>query len=607
MMLLVAIVTGAQAQETLFSWTSKTGLSNADISAGTYTFTTASPGDYLATLSGGTVEMVVPSNGNMRIRNSELAYNSNNSYFKITLSQALAAGDQILVNSSGNTNNLYFMASQGRPSSDSNADAMIVQGTAYELASSNALVGQTEFYVYRKSSTTEVGTFTITRPAASDDPKITASDASVKATESGVAATTTIDVTGTNLTGSTLTATLSPAVTGLSVSLDTDEISDGSITATATLSYTATENAKGTTTLTISDGTTSKEVTVSYQAKVVSTPLATISEATTWNFSTDVTYSGSGDYQFTGDDLTTEFVYTDLDLTFADTFNSDALAFTGEYPFRSSSKKYAQNGTLHFKTSVPGTITVKFSDTGTSASSTAVKRYLVVNGETTEYWTSRENNGDEPYDAQLNVTTDEIAVAAGDVTIAGTGALIYSIITFTPATTETITIPADEVATYVTQNALDFSSQNGAFKAYTVTAVSNTSATTAEVTVVPAGTALLLKGAEGSYDVEIATSAEPVTNLLKASNGTVTGGDDIFAYSKTNKKFMKVATTVTIPAGKAYLQADLQTESLDIDFEQATAVESVAEANAEAVAPVKVIKNGKLYIGNFNVAGQQVK
>ena len=204
--------------------------------------------------------------------------------------------------------------------------------------------------------------------------------------------------------------------------------------------------------------------------------------------------------------------------------------------------------------------------------------------------------------------TIEDVTAETTITIAGTGNSVYPVaIQFNIPTTETITIPADEVATYVTQNALDFSSQNGAFKAYTVTAVSNTSATTAEATVVPAGTALLLKGAEGSYDVEIATSAEPVTNLLKASNGTVTGGDDIFAYSKTNKKFMKVATTVTIPAGKAYLQADLQTESLDIDFEQATAVEAVAEANAEATAPVQVIKNGKLYIGNFNVAGQQVK
>ena len=38
-----------------------------------------------------------------------------------------------------------------------------------------------------------------------------------------------------------------------------------------------------------------------------------------------------------------------------------------------------------------------------------------------------------------------------------------------------------------------------------------------------------------------------------------------------------------------------------------TAVEAVAEAKAEAPKVIKVIKNGKLYIGNYNVAGQQVK
>ena len=163
--------------------------------------------------------------------------------------------------------------------------------------------------------------------------------------------------------------------------------------------------------------------------------LTVISEATTWDFSSDVTLSSdySGDLKYTGDDKNTEHIYANIEeLSFAETFKSDALAFKGEYPFRSNSKKFAQNGTLHFKTSVAGKIVVKFSDTGSSASATAVKRYLVVNGEQTTYWASRENNGDEPYAAQLNVTTDEIAVPAGDVTIAGSSAIIVSYVAFTP-------------------------------------------------------------------------------------------------------------------------------------------------------------------------------
>ena len=48
-------------------------------------------------------------------------------------------------------------------------------------------------------------------------------------------------------------------------------------------------------------------------------------------------------------------------------------------------------------------------------------------------------------------------------------------------------------------------------------------------------------------------------------------------------------------------------DALDVDFEgEATGVNGVAEAKAE-VAPVKVIKNGQLFIGNYTVAGARVK
>ena len=172
---------------------------------------------------------------------------------------------------------------------------------------------------------------------------------------------------------------------------------------------------------------------------------------------------------------------------------------------------------------------------------------------------------------------------------------------------ETITTDND-VATYVTKQALDFT-EVSELTAYLITSVNDakTSVATEVATVVPANTPLLVKGSTSSIPV-VPTDGSTVTTLLKASTGDgVQGADNIFAYSKTNKKFMKVATSVTIPAGKCYLQIDGVTNALDIDFEQATAVEAIAEANAEAAAPVKVIKNGKLYIGNFNVAGQQVK
>ena len=213
----------------------------------------------------------------------------------------------------------------------------------------------------------------------------------------------------------------------------------------------------------------------------------------------------------------------------------------------------------------------------------------------------------------LNETAPNLVIVEAAAGTNGDGGFSAYAIEAAAATTEAIEIPTDGVLTYVTQNALDFSSQNGAFKAYVPTGVNakKTYVITEEVTAVPAGTALLLKGAAGIYNVNIVASAEePEANIFQVSNGSVTGGDNIFAYSKTNKKFQKVANTVAIPSGKCYLVIEgVGQNALDIAFEgEATAVEAIAEANeADAAAPVKVIKNGKLYIGNFNVAGQQVK
>ena len=172
--------------------------------------------------------------------------------------------------------------------------------------------------------------------------------------------------------------------------------------------------------------------------------LAVISEATTWDFSKLTMNTSSANYNTNDEgiklsDTTTptsseDVVYADrdgADFTIGDGFNGAALSFKGQYPIRKN--KYAQNGTLHFKTSVAGKVKVNFSDTGSKASATAVKRYLVVNGVQTEYWSSRENNGSEPYAAQLNVESGEIDVPAGDVTISGTSAIQVTKVVFTPA------------------------------------------------------------------------------------------------------------------------------------------------------------------------------
>ena len=171
------------------------------------------------------------------------------------------------------------------------------------------------------------------------------------------------------------------------------------------------------------------------------TVLQAVSDSTTWDFSKITANTANALYVKEGIQLTDESTpskndeviyadYTEDFMTIGEEFNKAAIAFKGEYPIRKN--QYCQAGTLHFKAAVAGTIVVKFSDTGSSASASAVKRYLVVNGVQTEYWTSRENNGETPYDAQLNVVSGKIAVPAGDVTITGSSAITMYYVTFVP-------------------------------------------------------------------------------------------------------------------------------------------------------------------------------
>ena len=463
-------------------------------------------------------------------------------------------------------------------------------------------------------STKQVCFIAIVTCKGSDEPAISAaSSASINATESGVEVTEDIAVTGANLTGNTLTATLNPAVDGLSVTLGSNTITDGAISTTATLHYTATENAVGSTTLTLSDGTTSKDVTVNYTASVVTWELQTINSSRTWDFS-----KLTGGKQYSGDDLAVEHVYAGIEeIGYSDdSFDKTALAFTGEYPLREK-KGNAQNGTLRFNTSVPGYIVVKFSDTGTSASATAVKRYLVVNDVTTEYWTSREKTGEGAYDAQLDVTTGPLAVSAGDVTIKGTSALVYSKVEFVPAVSTTITSAG--WATLYTDKALDFSGVEG-LTAYTATCSEGVVAL-APVDNVPANTGVVLKGAEGNYNIPVIASSETAQGHLKGSATEATAynaftGFTLYVLTSVgaNVQFNPV-TSGSIAAGKAYLKVDGGTSSarpMEVVFadEILTGINE-AKSEIKAAKEGKFVVDGKLRIFSkgkmFNANGQLVK
>lgn len=444
----------------------------------------------------------------------------------------------------------------------------------------------------------------VTRPAPSSDPVISAANASIVATESGVEATQNIAVTGANLTGSTLTATLNPAVAGLSVTLDASTIAEGAISTNAVLHYVATENvAEGQTTLTLSDGTTSKDVTITYSALVSAYTLQSVSEAIKWDFSTL-----SGGIQYSDDDLNVERVYANIaEITCPASFDGTALAFTGEYPLRSG-KGIAQNGTLRFNTTVPGVVVVKFSDTGTSASDKAVKRYLVVNGETTEYWASRENNSTEaPYAAQLNVLSGPISVPAGDVTISGSSALVYQTLEFIPEGNQVqFNLGTNGWSTY--SDVTNFTASGATiYKA----AFNGTVVTLTEVpaaTVIKAGEGIILKGDQGDQVTitRTATTAAALADndLLGSGIGVSKAPEHTYVIATQQDEGEDAATTKfypykkdnAIPANKAYMifTPAQQGAPIRIVFAEETTTDiNSLEASEKAQ---KFFENGNLYI-----------
>ncbi len=447
------------------------------------------------------------------------------------------------------------------------------------------------------------------------EPNINSTPSSItlNATESGTPVNSSFTIKGSYLTPGNYNLTI-PSVSGLSVSPTSFTVAaDGTVNQVINVSYSSTENVpENVANITANVDGINLNVAVNYSASVIAWTLQTISSETIWDFS-----KVTGGVEYSGDDLTVEHVYANIaELTFDSSFDGTALAFTGRYPLRSG-KACAQDGTLHFKTSVPGTIIVKFSDTGTSKSTTAVKRYLVVNGNTTEYWTSRENNGTEnPYAAQLNVTTEGIAVPAGDVTITGTSALVMTYVKFTPVAATKINLNASGYATLSAYYPVEVS---GA-KAYTATLdFENSKITCAEITggQVPAGAGVLLYGdpnaevtltpiasaaALGSNDLKGTTKADGTLATKGSENYYVLSGDTFKKFTGdafgANKAYFEVAAGAS-PARLAIVFDDGTTGIKSVSNGQSTMNNEVYDLQGRRVAqPTKglYIVNGKKVI-----------
>ena len=201
-----------------------------------------------------------------------------------------------------------------------------------------------------------------------------------------------------------------------------------------------------------------------------------------------------------------------------------------------------------------------------------------------------------------------------DITITFDGLNVsYS---FVPAT-ETFTVGEAGWATAITHYAVDFTGVDG-LKAYTAT-VADDKVTLTEAGAVPAGTALVLKGATKA--VPVVESAEAVKNDLKGSNVyDFVINDDMYnqytfyglTVSGSTAKFAKLKKG-TIQPGKAYLQIENPSEGsareLSIVFEDGTTtgISAVAAENgAETVYNLQGQRVSKAQKGLFIVNGKKV-
>ena len=417
--------------------------------------------------------------------------------------------------------------------------------------------------------------------------------ASIKAKNSGVEVTEEIAVTGANLSGSTLTATLSPAVAGLSVTLGSSTITAGAISTTATLHYTQTVNASGSTTLTLSDGTTSKDVTVNYKSLVVPTELAAVSSSEPTTL--DLSMVESGLEAIAVEDGYVVLTDAGSEASFANKLAVSAIAGVG-VTWRGDA---VQGPLFKFKTTVPGYVTVKFSDVGSSG--TRANRYAKVNETLTDVYSTTSASGGV-------VTCSPIAVSAGEVIIKGqvqgdgdtytdNQIRVFQIV-FTP--TVSATIGSTGWATFVSDKALDFTGVTG-LKAYIVTGNSGTAITTTQMTgTVPANTPLLLEGATTAIPVAASSSTDVSANLLKAGTGADVTKEDgktkyVLSADGSTAVFKKInATAATVAAGKAYLEfsGDVPAPMLSMGGE---------------TTGINAIDNGQLTIDNvYDLQGRRV-
>ena len=349
---------------------------------------------------------------------------------------------------------------------------------------------------------------------------------------------------------------------------------------------------------------TDSDVASDTYTKIVLDSQTDVTGAVTWNWA-DVTNGATIDFGDPG-----VGILRNVDVLFSNISKygetavtglaaQSSLLMNGQRPYADANgSKHCQVNYLKFNTTVPGTVTVEYANTGNND-----PRTIKVNN----------TKGSKSSSANNSYQSETVAVAAGMVTIAGVqvsddAAKMLRIrkIIFTP--TEAIsTVSGQTFGTYVTAHDLDFSSVSSSISAYKITGVENGVIQTEALTQVPSGAPILIETASAGATVNVPFAASTpgaiTENKLKVgADGIVSDGDNyryVLAAQGGVTGFYKLTSATDVPANRAYLElTELEAAAAPsmiriIDEENsATNVENI-ESEDKAV---KFIENGRILI-----------
>ena len=434
------------------------------------------------------------------------------------------------------------------------------------------------------------------------------SSVNVKVTNVKANPTATFTLSGSNLAkGETVTLSLASSVAGLSVSPTSVTVGDdGSVNQEVTVSYESTDPVEASTVTlnaVCSTNEVSCEVAVNYSA--VFNTLTPISEKTTFelkNTGKNLDVVTSDEYVLLSD--------AGSEAPFANNIMVKGVG-TNNVTWRDDA---VQAGYFKFQTTVPGNVTVKFSDVGGSADRS--NRYANVNGTRSDKSSNSSNT---------SVTSASIPVGAGEVIIKGEeekeggkysdNQIRVFEITFTPVTSTTVAIGEKFYRTFTSKWPLTFPVEG--LTAYIATIEGDNVKFTEVTGNVPAGEGLLLKATEATtYTINVPGGeiAAIENDFIGVITNTTVEGAGIYILYDGNKGlgfYQTTAEAFTVGANTAYIPANVVPTartfiSLDGETTGVNDVESIEDTDGkffdlqgrQVSKPTKglYISNGKKYI-----------